>query len=152
MKALKTEHKWALLCLKYVPVLMFLSTWIYTILALHGIPFVLCKTFMGCSIVPSIMIFSLTKVFQFCWLHKAMTGYALIVDLLINIDFYATFGPATPIIQTIFVIIGLIMFLLLLFKLKRFKNSFTYLKLRKYDAPFNYNNCSQIEKIKRSPV
>lgn len=152
MKALKTEHKWALLCLKYVPVLMFLSTWIYTILALYGIPFVLCKTFMGCSIVPSIMIFSLTKVFQFCWLHKAMTGYALIVDLLINIDFYATFGPITPIIQTIFVIIGLIMFLLLLFKLERFKNSFTYLKLRKYDAPFNYNNCSQIEKIKRSPV
>ena len=37
-------------------------------------------------------------------------------------------------------------------KLEGFKNSFTYLKLRKYDSPFNYNNCSQIEKTKRSPI
>lgn len=150
MKALKTEHKWALICLKYIPVIMFLSTWIYTILAFHGISFVLCKTFMGCSVVPSIMIFSLTRVFQFCWLHKAMTGYALVTDLLINVDFYATLGHMTPVIQIIFIILGLIMFLMLLFKIERFKNSFTYLKLRKYDAPINYS-CEQ-NKIKRSPI
>ena len=80
-----------------------------------------------------------------------MTGYALIVDLLINIDFYAAFGVATPYIQIIFIIIGLIMFLMLLFKIERFKNSFTYLKLRKYDVPINYYDCEQ-NKVKRSPV
>ena len=81
-----------------------------------------------------------------------MTGYALITDLLINIDFYATLGPATPIIQIAFIIIGLIMFLMLLFKIERFKNSFTYLKLRKYDVPINYYNCEQTKNTKRSPV
>ena len=80
-----------------------------------------------------------------------MTGYALIVDLLINIDFYATFGVVTSYIQIAFIIIGLIMFLMLLFKIERFKNSFTYLKLRKYDAPINYYNCEQ-NKVKRRPV
>jgi hypothetical protein len=81
-----------------------------------------------------------------------MTGYALIVDLLINIDFYATFGVATPYIQIAFIIIGLIMFLMLLFKLERFKNSFTYLKLRKYDAPFNYGCEQNTKNVKRSPI
>lgn len=152
MKALKTEHKWALICLKYIPVLMFLTMWIYTILALFGIHFILADTIMGCAIVPSIMIFSLTKVFQFCWLHKAITGYALIVDLLINIDFYATFGVVTSYIQITVIIIGLIMFLMLLFKIERFKNSFTYLKLRKYDAPINYYSCEQPKNAKRSPI
>lgn len=135
MKALKTEHKWALLCLKYIPIIMFLSMWIYTILAFHGIPFILCKTLMGCAIFPSIIIFSLTRVFQFCWLHKAMTLYAFVTDLMININFYATLGTLTPIIQILFIIIGFVMLLMLLFKLERFKNSFTYFKLRKYDAP-----------------
>ena len=153
MKALKTEHKWALLCLKYILIIMFLAMWIYTILALFGIPFVLCKTLMGCSIFPAIIIFSLTRVFRFCWLHKAMTGYALITDLMININFYATLGAATPFIQIIFIIIGLIMFLMLLFKLERFKNSFTYLKLRKYDAPFAYTSCDQnVMKMKKEPI
>lgn len=152
MKALKTEHKWALLCLKYIPIFMFITMWIYTILALFGVPFLLADTIMGCAIVPSLIIFSLTKVFQFCWLHKAITWYALIVDLLINIDFYATFGIVTPIIQIIFIIIGLVMFLMLLYKLERFKNSFTYLKLRKYDAPFDYGCEQNIKNVKRSPI
>lgn len=148
MKALKTEHKWALICLKYIPIIMFLTMWIYTILALFGYSFILADTIMGCAIVPSILIFALTKVFQFCWLHKAITGYALVVDLLINIDFYATFGAATHIIQIVFIILGLIMFILLLFKIERIKN-ITYLKLRKYDGPSNYS-CDQ--NIKRSPI
>ena len=80
-----------------------------------------------------------------------MTGYALVTDLLINIDFYATLGPITPVIQLVFIILGLIMFLMLLFKIERFKNSFTYLKLRKYDAPINYYSCEQ-NKVKRSPI
>ena len=66
-------------------------------------------------------------------------------------DEVAAFGIATPYIQIAFIIIGLIMFLMLLFKIERFKNSFTYLKLRKYDAPINYYNCEQ-NKVKRSPV
>ena len=64
-----------------------------------------------------------------------MTGYALITDLMININFYATLGTLTPIIQILFIIIGFVMLLMLLFKLERFKNSFTYFKLRKYDYP-----------------
>jgi Ni,Fe-hydrogenase I cytochrome b subunit len=70
-----------------------------------------------------------------------MTGYALVTDLLININFYATFGVITPYLQGLFIIIGFIMFLMLLFKLERFKNSFTYFKLRKYDEPLVYTTC-----------
>lgn len=122
-----SEHKIALLCLKYIPVVMFLSMWIYTLFALFGVNLWLADTIMGCSILPSLLIFSLSQIFHFCILHKSLTAYSLCVDLLINIEKYFGFGSALVPIQTIVALVGFILFICLLYKIDAFKNKCVYL-------------------------
>lgn len=120
MKTLK-NHKFAMICLKYIPVIMFLSMWGYTLLALFGISLGIADIIVGCSFLPSLLIFSLSQVFHFCWLHKTLTIYSFAVDVLINIDKYFGFGTVVVGIQVFVAAIGFIMFLFLLTKLELFK-------------------------------
>lgn len=124
---MNTEHKVALLCLKYIPVVMFLLMWTYTIFALFGINFWIADTVVGCAILPSILIFSLSQVFRFCYIHKSLTAYSLTVDILINIEKYFGFGTILLSIQIIVGLVGLFLFILLIFKLDKFKNKCVHL-------------------------
>lgn len=72
--------------------------------------------------LPSVLIFSLSQIFHFCNLHKALTGYSLTVDILINIDKYFSFGTVLVPIQIAVSLIGLILFISLLFKIDNLKN------------------------------
>lgn len=71
---------------------MFMSMWVHTILLNFGINLPFAETIMGCALLPSILILSFSNVFNFCYIHKAMTIYSLIVDLCINIERYIGFG------------------------------------------------------------
>lgn len=86
--------------------------------ALMGFSFVIADSIVGCSLLPSILIFSLSQVFKFCWLHKSLTIYSFVVDILINIDKYFGFGTVTIGLQLTFAIIGCILFSLLVTKWK----------------------------------
>lgn len=130
---IRTEHKIALICLKYIPVIMFLLMWTYTIFALFGINLWIADTIVGCAILPSILIFSLSQVFHFCVLHKTLTGYSLTVDILINIDKYFGFGASLLPIQTIVGLIGLVIFWMLLWKVDKFRNRCVYLDIFKQE-------------------
>ena len=118
MKTLKKDHKVAMLCLKYIPVIMFLAMWSYTIFAIIGWDFIIADTVVGCSILPSILIFALSDVFHFCWIHKSLTGYSFLVDLLINANKYIGLGPAAYPLKLTMAIIGLFLFIALLVKKK----------------------------------
>ena len=118
MKTLMKNHKIAMYCLKYIPVIMFLSMWGYTILAIIGVDLVITDIVVGCSILPSILIFALSDVFHFCWIHKSLTGYSFLVDLLININKYIGLGPLTYPLKITMAIIGIFLFLALLIKRK----------------------------------
>jgi hypothetical protein len=118
MKTLKKDHKIAMLCLKYIPVIMFLLMWGYTLFAVIGIELVIADTIVGCSILPSMLIFALSDVFHFCWVHKSLTGYSLLVDVLININRYIGLGPLTLPLKIIFAVIGAILFIALIVKWK----------------------------------
>lgn len=107
-----------MLCLKYIPVLMFLLMWGYTIFAVLGIELIITDTVVGCSILPSILIFALSDVFHFCWVHKSLTGYSLLVDLLINTNKYIGLGAWTVPLKITMMIIGGILFIALITKLK----------------------------------
>lgn len=121
MKTLMKNHKIAMLCLKYIPVIMFFAMWSYTIFAVIGVEFVIADTVVGCSILPSILIFALSDVFHFCWVHKSLTGYSLLVDLLINANKYFGLGVAAYPLKITMVIIGGVLFIALLVRWK-FKN------------------------------
>lgn len=107
-----------MLCLKYIPVLMFLMMWNYTLCAVIGIELIIADTVVGCAILPSILIFALSDVFHFCWIHKSLTGYSLLVDLLINTNKYIGLGVLATPLKTILSIIGGIIFIVLLIKWK----------------------------------
>ena len=117
MKTLLKNHKVAMLCLKYIHIIMFLLMWIYTIFAVFGWHLIIADSIVSCSILPSILIFALSDVFHFCWIHKAMTGYALCVDLFITMNRYVGLGVLLIPIKSIFVIAGAILFMLLIIKL-----------------------------------
>lgn len=118
MKTLLKNHKFAMLCLKYIPVLMFLLMWGYTIFAILGLDLIVADTIVGCSILPSILIFALSDVFHFCWIHKSLTAYSLLVDLLINANKYIGLGEWAYPAKIVVSIIGLILFIALLTKCK----------------------------------
>ena len=122
MKTLMKNHKIAMYCLKYIPVIMFLSMWGYTILAVMGVDLVITDIVVGCSILPSILIFALSDVFYFCWIHKCLTGYSLLVDILININKYIGLGVLLLPLKTTFAIIGLGLFIALIIKVRLKKN------------------------------
>lgn len=112
----KTEYKITLLCLKYIPVIMFLLMWLYMICATFNIPLAFSSTIAGCSLLPTILIFALSTVFQFCWIHKTLTIYSFVADVLINLNKLIGFGSAIIVLKGIMTFTGLIIFVILLFK------------------------------------
>ena len=113
----KTEYKITLLCLKYIPVIMFLLMWLYMICAVFNIPLAFSSTIAGCSLLPTILIFALSSVFQFCWVHKTLTIYSFVADVLINLNKLIGFGSAIVFLKGIMTVAGLVIFIILLFKL-----------------------------------
>lgn len=118
MKTLKKDHKIAMLCLKYIPVVMFLAMWNYTIFAIAGWELFIADSIVGCSILPSILIFALSDVFHFCWVHKSLTAYSFLVDLLINTNKYIGLGSAVYPLKITMAILGSFLFITLLVKQK----------------------------------
>lgn len=116
MKTLKKDHKRAMLCLKYIPVLMFLMMWLYMIFAVLGAELIIADSIVGCSILPATLIFALSDVFQFCWLHKSLTVYSFVCDLLININRYIGLGVLVVPLKTILAIVGGILFICIFIK------------------------------------
>lgn len=118
MKTLMKNHKIAMICLKYIPVIMFLLMWIHMMFAISGWTLVIADSIVGCSILPSILIFALSDVFHFCWTHKCLTGYSLLSDILINIHRYTNATQIILNLKLVMVLIGAVLVLALLIKLK----------------------------------
>lgn len=116
MKSLKKDHKLAMLCLKYIPVIMFILMWLYMVFAVVGAELVIADTIVGCSILPSILILALSEVFQFCWLHKSLTAYSLVSDILINVNRHIGLGSLALPLKTVLAVIGMILLIAIIVK------------------------------------
>ena len=95
--------------------------WIHTGLLIFGINGPCADTIAGSAIIPSILIFSMSHLFKFCYIHKLLTIYSLAVDLCINFQRYIGFGYTLNIFRIIMFILGTILFFLLLFKFKKYR-------------------------------
>ena len=116
-----TDYKFGILTIKYIPIIMFLIMWIHTGLLILGIDGPCADTIAGSAIIPSILIFSMSHLFKFCYIHKLLTIYSLAVDLCINFQRYVGFGYTLNIFRIIMFILGIILFFLLLFKFKKYR-------------------------------
>ena len=116
-----TDYKFGILTIKYIPIIMFLIMWFHTGLLIFGINGPCADTIAGSAIIPSILIFSMSHLFKFCYIHKLLTIYSLAVDLCINFQRYVGFGYTLNIFRIIMFILGIILFFLLLFKFKKYR-------------------------------
>ena len=86
------------------------------IFAVVGAELIIADTIVGCSILPSILIFALSEVYQFCWLHKSLTAYSLVSDALINTNRYIGLGTLALPLKTVLAVIGGILFSAIIIK------------------------------------
>lgn len=115
------DYKLGILAIKYIPVLMFLIMWLHTGLLILGIDGPCADTIAGSAIIPSILIFSMSHIFKFCYIHKLLTVYSLAVDLCINFQRLIGFGYLVEELRILMFIIGTILFFLLLLKFKKYR-------------------------------
>lgn len=116
-----TDYKLGMLAIKYIPTIMFLIMWIHTGLLIIGIDGPCADVIAGSAIIPSILIFSMSNLFKFCYIHKLLTIYALVVDLCINFQRLIGFGYIIEELRILMFIIGTILFFLLLLKFKKYR-------------------------------
>ena len=116
-----TDYKFGILTIKYIPIIMFLIMWIHTGLLILGIDRPCADTIAGSAIIPSILIFSMSHIFKFCYIHKLLTVYSLAVDLCINFQRLIGFGYIVEELRVLMFIIGTILFFLLLLKFKKYR-------------------------------
>ena len=122
------KYKIGLIALKFIPILMALSMLIHCILIALEIDLIFTETIMGCALFSSILILCLSGIFEFCYIHKALTIYSLIVDLCININRYIGFGILKMPILYLVIFIGLVLFTLLIIRIKKYKYSCVNIK------------------------
>lgn len=115
-----SRYKVTLLMVKYLPLIMFLIMWIHVILLLLGINSPIAITVAGSAILPSIFILCISTSLKFCYLHKSLTVYSLVVDLCINFENYIGFGILLFPMRFLCFISGLILFFILIFNFKRY--------------------------------
>lgn len=116
-----TDYKLGILTIKYIPIIMFLIMWLHTGLLILGINGPCADTIAGSAIIPSILIFSMSHLFKFCYIHKLLTIYSLIIDLCINFHRYIGFGCIIEEMRLSMFIIGTILFFLLLLKFNKYR-------------------------------
>ena len=116
-----TDYKIGILAIKYIPIIMFLVMWIHTGLLILDINGPCADTIAGSAIIPSILIFSMSHIFKFCYIHKLLTIYALAVDLCINFQRLIGFGYIVEELRILMFIIGTILFFLLLLKFNKYR-------------------------------
>ena len=116
-----TDYKFGILTIKYIPIIMFLIMWIHTGLLILGINGPCTDVIAGSAIIPSILIFSMSNLFKFCYIHKLLTIYAIVVDLCINFQRLIGFGDLIEEFRILMFIIGTILFFLLLLKFKKYR-------------------------------
>ena len=118
-----SRYKITLLMVKYLPLLMFLIMWIHVILLLLGINSPIAITVAGSAILPSIFILCISTSLKFCYLHKSLTIYSLVVDLCINFENYIGFGILLFPIRLLCFIFGLILFFILIFNFRQYNRN-----------------------------
>ena len=116
-----TDYKLGILAIKYIPVIMFLIMWIHIGLLILGINGPCADVIAGSAIIPSILIFSMSNLFKFCYIHKLLTVYSLTVDLCINFHRLIGFDSLVEELRILMFIIGTILFFLLLLKFKKYR-------------------------------
>lgn len=112
------KYKLALIAIKYIPILMAFIMLCHVITLLLGKHFILADIIARMSFLPFVVIYVFLEALEFCWTHKMITLYTLIVDCCISVQKYIGFGSVLFTLRFLIMLLGIYLFYSLL---KHFK-------------------------------
>lgn len=112
------EHRIMIMLLKYLPVFNALMMMLHCLTLLLGYDWHLAELTCGQCLTMSVLLFVFSSVFRFCWLHKAFILYTMLVQECIIIQDCFGFGKLLTPTRWLMLLIGLALFVVLLFKNK----------------------------------
>ena len=123
----KTLHKFTVLVLKFIPMLLALISLINTILSCFGIDVPALSYIGGVSLLPLLFLYLSSYVFRFCSYHRIFLHYVAVTEMINIIDYYWGFPISDRGMLMAYVIItGVFCFLLLYYHQKCKKDGSLY--------------------------
>ena len=118
----KSLYKTLLILLKYIPIIIALFYIVNTLCALFGIDLPVLSNIAGMSLLTWVFMYLAALVFKFCIYHRMFLYYILVTDIINIIDYYIGIPvDSYGIVMIHSVIIGILLFIILYFYVKRNK-------------------------------
>lgn len=118
----KSLYKTLLILLKYIPIIIALFYIVNTLGALFGIDLPVLSNIAGMSLLTWVFMYLAALVFKFCIYHRMFLYYILVTDIINIIDYYIGIPvDSYGIVMIHSVIIGILLFIILYFYVKRNK-------------------------------
>ena len=118
----KSLYKTLLLLLKYIPIIIALFYIVNTLGALFGIDLPVLSNIAGMSLLTWVFMYLAALVFKFCIYHRMFLYYILVTDIINIINYYIGIPvDSYGIVMIHSVIIGILLFIILYFYVKRNK-------------------------------
>lgn len=115
------KHRLSIIALKYAPIIGAFVMWIHVILLLCGISPIIADYALSTPIIPGAICYLWSKTFGFCPMHRIFILYIVLVTYCIKIQGTFGFGALLLGARWIVVIIGLILFIWFVIRLKKYK-------------------------------
>lgn len=111
------KHKRGLLALKYAPIITAFIMWCSLVFIQLDFIQPVVRAIAGSALIPSILILLISDMLEFCYIHKALTIYSLVVDIWINVNKFCYLGTIVPYIRLGFIIVGAVLLTLVCVKI-----------------------------------
>ena len=111
----KELHKLVLLCIKYIPILLFVCNGLNTVLSYFNIETEIITYLCGIGIVPLIFIYLLSYTFKFCIYHKLCLIYIFVNNVICYYDYSYIISIDTKLYLVLHLLIMLIFIILMLY-------------------------------------
>ena len=108
--------KSCILAIKYTPAIMASLMIAHTGLLLLNIHLPIGDIIAGSAIIPSLLLLFLSNVFNFCWVHKWLILYSLLIDGCINFEKFIGFGKYLYIMRISMFYLGIFILLMAVIK------------------------------------
>ena len=109
--------KSCILAIKYTPTIMASLMIAHTGLLLLNIHLPIGDIIAGSAIIPFLLLLFLSNVFNFCWVHKELILYSLLIDGCINFEKFIGFGKYLYIMRISMFYLGTFILLMAVIKI-----------------------------------
>ena len=113
---MEDKLKSCILAIKYTPAIMASLMIAHTGLLLLNIHLPIGDIIAGSAIIPSLLLIFLSNVFNFCWVHKWLILYSLLIDGCINFEKFIGFGKYLYIMRISMFYLGIFILLMAVIK------------------------------------